>query len=217
MGAKDYTAVERGVLFTLMAEARAVPNVELVDRFSLSLKRPSRDKLRSHGLIEVGSSKDAITRRSRLTLELTEAGWGWASKMMTSALPPRHMGQGPLYAVLNNLSRFMKRQRLIPAEVFGRTNEPDVEQNRGEPPLEEQVRRAYQAIARRPGDWVQLADLRERLPSVPRDSLDAELTRLFSEREVHLVPNENNKAVTARDRAAALRVGSNQHNMIAVR
>lgn len=86
------------------------------------------------------------------------------------------------------------------------------------PALADRIERAYRSLVRRSGDWAQLADLREHplLAEVPRKAVDEELRSLFEmPRDIHLVPNENRKTITDRDRAAALQVGSQHHNMIA--
>lgn len=219
MRQKDYTPRERGVLITLMAEARRLSMVELRDRFKLELTRTSREKLKRAGLIEVGKAKNPATGRDVITLELADSGWAWASREITEAPPT---GYGALYAVLNNLARFMKRRELILADVFGRTNEPtplfaaEPKTNGVSEDLEAHVRRAYLSIAKQPGDRIEIADLRERMSDVPRDTLDRELKRLVRAQRILVEPNDNTADVTPRDHEAALRLGGEQNHLMAV-
>ncbi|MEN0067878.1 MAG: hypothetical protein AAGA48_37460 [Myxococcota bacterium] len=215
MSPTNYTPRERGVMLTLMAEASRLSTVDLKEKFRLDLSRKSRQKLEAAGLIEVGLAKNPVTQRKVTTFELTDRGWAWASQELTQDLPKGHQGQGPLYAVLNNLARFMKRQSLGLADVFGRTNDPKPKGRAHD--LEAQVRQVYGALADRPGALVKLADLREQLGEVSRADLDTELTRLVRAREILLEPEDDGRDIAERDQAAALPLGGQQNHWIAVR
>lgn len=82
------------------------------------------------------------------------------------------------------------------------------------PDLGTQIAQSYSALSKRPGDWGQLADLRQRLPSVPKAEIDAELKGLFRTGDIALAPNENRKARTARDEQAGVRIGSQTTHMV---
>jgi len=217
----NYTQVECGVMLALMAEARRLSLVDLQELYKLKLSKRQREKLEGAGLIEVGSGTNPRTGRSVNTLELTERGWAWAGEEITEPLPTKYQSMGPLYAVLNNLARYLKRQGIGLADVFGRTNEnapPFTEAKPGGAvDLEAQVKRAYQELARRPGARVRLADLRDQLDAVPRSDLDPELTRLSRAQQVLLEPEDNPVRITDRDRAAALPLGGEQRHWILVR
>ncbi len=212
----NYTQRERGVMLTLMAEAQPLSTGDLKQRFRLELTRSSREKLVKAGLIEVGSTKNAVTKRRSMTFGLTDRGWAWAGDELARDLPSGHQGQGPLYAILNGLARYLDRNQLVLADVFGRTTSPaPTETSLAD--LESRVRGAYVTLADRPGAMVKLADLREHLLDVPRSDLDMELKRLVRARRILLEPNDNAADVTARDRDAALPLGGEPNHWMAVR
>ena len=93
-----------------------------------------------------------------------------------------------------------------------REPEGPTEDQVGEAKVQVAVWEAYKRLRRRGGDWVQLADLREALGGVSPLMVTAAIHQLHRERKVHLVPNENNKAITPRDRAAMV----GRHHMIAI-
>jgi len=219
----NYTQVECSTLFILMAEARRLFNRDLKELHRVELKKSSRDKLVKAGLIEVDKAKHPMTKASGMTLELTDRGWAWARNEITEGVPEGRagQGQGALYAVLNNLARYLKRNQLVLADVFGHPSPETpapVEADNGAPvDLEARVRAAYAALTRRPGTMVKLADLRERLLDVPRRDLDAMLAQLARARRIVLEANDDAYDVATRDREAALSLGDQQNHWMAVR
>ncbi|MFG1977021.1 SNF2-related protein [Nonomuraea fuscirosea] len=80
----------------------------------------------------------------------------------------------------------------------------------------DRVRAAYDEVARRPGAWVSLADLRSKLgEDLPREQVDEALRRLEREPNVNLVPESNQKTLSAEDRAAAINIGEQDKHLIA--
>ena len=74
---------------------------------------------------------------------------------------------------------------------------------------------AYLDLADETGrDLVSIRDLRERLAGRVPD-LDAKLIGMYREQEVNLLPQENQVALTASDRAAAIRCGGEDKHLIA--
>lgn len=82
--------------------------------------------------------------------------------------------------------------------------------------VEDEVRRAYLAIAHRYGEFVSLADLREKLHGIPRGALDRVLIDMDRSPEVHVLPVANRRSLTPRDNAAALRMGGQDQNAILI-
>lgn len=85
------------------------------------------------------------------------------------------------------------------------------------PSLENQILAAHLALAKYPDSFVRLADLRDRLSHVPRSALDQELERLYDLDQVILLPDDNTKDITQRDRDAALRLGNRERHLVLVR
>ena len=202
----ELTGTEQAVLLVLMAESRPVPNPEL-ERLGPKLDKPSRDRLNHLGLIETTPGRP-------LTHELTDDGWAMCRQLFGADTPPRATGQGrALYTLLRALRVHFDRSDLAPADVFlpaapatsGPADSP-----------EHQIRAAYQRLAAKPGGWVGLARLRTEIPGLSRETADAALITLYREPGVSLIPEENQKVLTADDRAAAVEIGNQHKHLIAI-
>ena len=201
MTATDLTGTERAVLLVLMAESRPVPNPELAT-LGPALDRTGRDKLNRLGLIEserVGN---------RFVHELTDRGWRLCRDLLAAGAPPRSTGPAKtLYTVLGALGRYLQHTDLSLADVFGPAAPPAT--------VEERIRAAYDVLAPRPGGWVSLTRLRAEL-DVPRADVDAALVALHRTPGVSVIPEENQKTLTAEDRAAAVVIGDRPKHLIAI-
>jgi hypothetical protein len=78
------------------------------------------------------------------------------------------------------------------------------------------VRNAYAALAAEPGAWVALARLRPFFGDVPRADLDEALRRLNRAADVNIVPESNQKILTAVDIAAAIEIGGQDKHLLAI-
>jgi hypothetical protein len=180
-----------------MAEARPLTAAELRDR-GVGLDVSARTRLHGAGLIDI---EDGGHGRRH---ELTDEGWAWCADALTAPRMPRSGGAGgALAAVLVALRRHLDRTRAPLSEVF-------------RPDPEAAVRAAYAEVAAAPGEWVGLADLRRRLAGVPREEVDATLDQMFGTPGVRLVPEDDQKSLTARDRAAAVRIGAKDVHLLAI-
>jgi hypothetical protein len=81
---------------------------------------------------------------------------------------------------------------------------------------EGQIRQAYDSLPKGPAGYVGLADLRDQLSGLPRDTVDAALRQLARQPGVHISPVANRKSLTPRDRAAMLRIGEDENFMISI-
>jgi hypothetical protein len=79
---------------------------------------------------------------------------------------------------------------------------------------EERIRAAVRELASRPGGWVSLTRLREALPDVDRAELERAVTSLADSRDAELIPEANQKTLTAGDRDAALNYGLEPQHLI---
>jgi hypothetical protein len=209
---EELTGTEQAVLLVLMAEARPVRNPELAT-LGPELKKQDREELVRRGLIEV------TTEGRAMVLELTDKGWATCARLFDANVPAQSKGQGKaLYTVLRALRRYFDRDDLAPGDVFvplddrALAGEPDVLGDR----VEDKVRGAYVRLAARAGGWVDLVRLRDELSGVPRHDLDAALTRMHRVPGVSLIPEENQKALTDADHAAAVTIGAEDKHMIAI-
>ncbi|WP_041782519.1 hypothetical protein [Mycolicibacterium chubuense] len=196
----ELTGTERAVLLVLMTESRPVSNPELAV-LGPALDKPGRDKLNRLGLIE----SDRV--QGRFVHELTDRGWRLCRDIVDAGPPPRSTGPAKtLYTVLGSLGRYLQREQLSLADLFWPAAEETVE---------DRVRAAYTRLAPRPGGWVRLSRLRAELDD-PRGDVDSALTALHGSRGISVIPEEDQKELTAEDRAAAVVIGDRPKHLIAI-
>jgi hypothetical protein len=201
---EQLTGTERAVLLVLMAQARPVPNPEL-SRLGPTLDRTGREKLNAHGLV------DSERVGNRIVHELTDRGWRMCRELIDAPPPARATGSArALQTVLAGLGRYLSAGDLSLADVFGATSADTAADS-----VEDKIRAAYRELAGRPGAWVPLARLRAAL-DLPRDDVDAALTALHRTPGVSVIPEENQKTLTAEDRAAAVVIGDRPKHLIAI-
>lgn len=82
--------------------------------------------------------------------------------------------------------------------------------------LDTRLRAAYADLTTEPGAWVSLTRLRAHFPDVDRAALDDALRALARDDDVTLVPEDNQKVLTAADRAAAVRQGCQDKHLISI-
>ncbi|MBT0565729.1 MarR family transcriptional regulator [Williamsia sp. CHRR-6] len=216
------TGNQSAVLFVLMSQAREVPNPDL-KTLGPELKRTDRDKLAGLGLIEVTKGP-----RSSNIVALTDAGWSWCAHELTQGPPERATPQiRALYSVLGGLGRHLARSdarlyEIFTAEAVGAATAPveavpdSVDERGATADAIELVRATYRRLAPHAGAWVPLAQVRDVLGELSRDSLDAALRDLERQREVGLIPQEDQARLTAADRAAAVTVGTQTCHLLSI-
>ncbi len=201
----DLTGTERAVLLVLMAQARPLPNPDLIN-LGPKLDKPSRDKLNDAGLIET------TRENGRFVHELTDKGWRLCRDIVSAGPPPRSTGPAKtLYTVLGALGRYLDTADLSLADVFGAPGPANEA-----PSLEDRIRSVYADLAPRRGGWVRLTHLRAKLSDTDRDDVDSALRALYRAPDVSLIPEENQKVLTADDRDAAVTIGDQNKHVIAI-
>jgi hypothetical protein len=207
-------------MFTLMVLGREVPNQELEEVVGFTLTGPERTGLKELGYIE---SDRTGPRRSYVHL-LSESGWDWCQKELAEGGPPPQRGLSPLasalYVLLGGLEGYLRRTNLRLADVFGPAAEdpadvPPAEEEEPQGDLETRIRIAYRELVKEPRGWVGLVDLRPKL-GAPAAEVDAVLKELSRLGKVHLVPEDNRKALTAADHEAAIRVGGEDNHLLSI-
>jgi hypothetical protein len=217
------TPSENAILIVLMAEAREITNVELKARYGLDVKKKNRDNLTKDRLIE--SRKEG---RSNALL-LADNGW----RRVRDGLDFSKSSPKALGAALTALCESL-RTRVMPqtghsnfSEMFSRAN-LSTQTNASGPPshnrpvpgsgnnLDVRIRNAYAALSGEPGAWVGLARLRPFFGDVPVGDLDDALRQLERAPDVNIVPESNRKALTEKDRDAALHIGGQDKHLLAI-
>ncbi|MBQ0993700.1 hypothetical protein KBX08_26885 [Micromonospora sp. H61] len=222
-------------LVVLMVEARRLTNVELKELAGFTLTGKDNTKLVDLGLVDTDRTHRPFAH------ELTEQGWRVARQLHTAA-PPKQGGSTTrsLFVVLSNLHRSLDRLRVSHGDFFKQTAvtaAPATSEPRQEVPaptvtattaapataapvsaaeVEALVRSAYRELATAPGAWVGLADVRDRLVDTDRAALDAALRAMVGRDDVRIIPVANTKSLTARDRAAAVRIGNEDNHALAI-
>ncbi|MBQ1014932.1 hypothetical protein KBX53_29175 [Micromonospora sp. M51] len=212
-------------LVVLMVEARRLTNVELKELAGFTLTGKDNTKLVDLGLVDTDRTHRPFAH------ELTDEGWRVARQLHSSA-PPKQGGSTTrsLFVVLSNLHRSLDRLRVSHGDFFKQIGAPALaaSEPRHEAPapaavtpvpaaeVEALVRSAYRDLATAPGAWVGLADVREQLADTDRDALDAALRAMVGREDVRIIPVANTKSLTARDRAAAVRIGNEDNHALAI-
>lgn len=206
--ADELTPSENAILIILMAEDREILNTEFTKDFGFAVRKESREKLNRMGLIHSYVPERVLVHR------LEDKGWvrvqddlnfiGTTGRAMGVALKLLH----------KNL-----RDRVLPrtkfqnfTEMFSRT---DLIAAAG-PNLELRIRNAYAALAAEPKAWVALSRLRPFFGDVSTSSLDAALRQLERAPDVNIVPESNQKVLTAADRDAAVHIGGQDKHLLAI-
>lgn len=218
MPTDDLTPGESAILIVLLSEGREISNKELDTRFGLTLDGASRRRLNDKGYVKswkVGRS---------YTHQLDDAGWDRCTKPLNFASPRARAIGAALTSLLAAVQRDMERTNRSLAMTFpsqaDSQADPAVaaaaapEATAGE--LIDQIRVAYKARAQAPGDWVNIADIRDELGAVSREHVDAALRKLEQEPDVNVVPQANEKALSDRTRQAAVIIGRQPKHFIAI-
>lgn len=205
----DLTFVEKSVLLILMAEAIELPNTELTNRHRVKVPVASRERLMRLGYVATR------TENRRLYWELTDAGWARAAQELGAEVPPMAgTGGAALYAILARIKRFLERADVPYQEFF--QAEKESASTLTLPEIESRIRKAYANIARRPREWVKLADLRGHLADLPRHEVDEVLLTMNRKPGVDIAADSNRKMLTDRDRDAVLVVGNQDTHVISI-
>ena len=206
---------QTAAMFTLMVLGREVPNQELQEVVGFTLTGKDRTNLNELGYVE---SDPSGPRKSFVHL-LSDSGWGWCEKELAAGGPPPPRGQSTLasalYVLLRGLNEYLERENKRLFHVFGPSAETPVDEEISAAPLEERIRVAYRELVKEPRGWVGLVDLRPKL-GAPATEVDAVLKKLSSAGKVHLVPEDNRKALTAADHEAAIRIGGEDNHLLSI-
>lgn len=196
---------QRAVMLVLMAEGRELSNTEMDKLHGLRLDSSDR-----RGLNDLDLVTSSRTGNAAFVHDLTEAGWRWCADELTAGRPKTSRQESlgkALYAVLAGVGRYLDHVEKGLADVFHIVAAESVE---------DRIRATYRELAERPGDYVNLTDLRQGLNSVARSVVDEALLRLNMETGITLAPNEDQRLLTEEESAAALRVGTQDVHQLAI-
>jgi hypothetical protein len=198
--------IHLAALMILMAEAREVTNKEFTDMANFTLTGKERAVLEGPGYIE--SRKIG----QLLAFQLTDKGWAFCKRLhaakvdVSGSLPARS-----IYVLLGGLGRSLERLHVSHAEFFKQpakvTSSVQPIAPTGDHDVEARIRAAYAELPKATDGWVGLADLRDQLRELDRETVDDVLRAMARQDGVRIIPVANTKSLKPRDRAAALRIG----------
>ncbi|WP_432987403.1 hypothetical protein [Dactylosporangium sp. CA-233914] len=193
-------------LVVLMAEARELNNNEFAEAAGFSLTGNDNRRLEKLGYVETDRTSKPYSH------QLTDEGWRLV-RTLHNTTPPEEGRSAirTLFTLMANVSRALERLQISHGEFFKQTTISVVPQD-----VEGAVRAAYKALANPPGGWVGLADLRDRLLGLDKETVDATLRAMLPKPGVRIIPVANTKALKPRDRDAAVRIGGEDSHMIAI-
>lgn len=191
-----------------------------------SLTPARRTPLVREGLVDEQKQKIDGKGAALIHFELTEKGWAWCQNHLDE--PFRFRGQTPkltaivLERLLLLLKTYFETQdhtasfgKFIQQASRNRTAiAPEAYRDNGHGELESDLRRACLELGHgRENVRVRLADLRSRLPTVPRPILDDALRRMEGDGQLSLYALDNPAEITAADKDAVLRTsaGNERH------
>ncbi|GIF63049.1 hypothetical protein Ais01nite_10840 [Asanoa ishikariensis] len=206
------------VLVVLMSEARELNNNELKELAGFPLSGTDNKKLeQTLGLVETDRSHAPYSH------QLTDKGWSQVRSLHLME-PPKESRSATrtLLTLLGNINRSLGQLqtthgvKLSHGEFFRRQPAPAEGGAAEVVDAESVVRKAYALLAGQPGEWVGLADLRDQLPGLSRADVDGALLALLDQDGVRIIPVANTKALTARDRAAAIDIGGEANHVLSI-
>ncbi|MEV5414066.1 hypothetical protein AB0K60_35185 [Thermopolyspora sp. NPDC052614] len=239
MSEKELSAPELQALFLLMAEADEVSNIDLKQRYGYTLTGVPRTKLNGKKLVESRKQGRAYVH------VLTDSGWARAKAELEKEEIRLGTGAAAAtcLAVLRGLQRYLKRTGQNVSDVFlpytAAQSEPAPTAEAAPissatpqeapaapappaampfPPedVEKRIRAAYAELAPGPGRHVPLLRLRALLTDLPREDVDAALTRMNLLPDVFVDPQANQKILTPEERAAAVRIADQDKHLISI-
>ncbi len=209
---------QKAFLMLLMAEAREVSNSELLERYGVSITGPD-----SRALVDAKLATKRKGAKGALVHELTDEGWAQCRRELGAEYV---RGTGPafpaLHALLGAVDRHLSRSGLALADMFTASTPPPVPQpvvkvkpvvKRG---LEKRLRAAYDKLSDMPSAWVSLTDLRAELAGDSVEDVNHALMKMAVARTIVLVPEDNQKTLTAEDHAAAVHIGGEDKHLISI-
>ncbi|MEU4220881.1 hypothetical protein [Actinoplanes sp. NPDC026623] len=195
-------------MFALMVVARPVTNRELREAAGLEITADVRRRADAE-ISRLSGQKDEPILMNRdggiYTYSLSGRGLAWCESALLAGRPDdAKFPSGVLYAVLESVGQQLVRS----GTKFEKFFQPDIEA---------WIRAAYTDLSsRRPGSWVKLSALRQRLKNVPRDVVDAELDRMVDLPEVDLKEEFLQSSLGDADREAAVKIGGESRHLLKI-
>ena len=209
------------------------------DRGNWSNFKTMRDGLEGAGLIEVSSRKRLPTSRKSNFLEVTDSGWAWSAENLDAELPRSQHSVPILRAFLIRLQAWLKVSNVSLAEFIMAQDAsvetspvpapaptppaPEIKSTPDGTPvaqvdqagLEQKIEQACLSLTDgRVKERIRLYALRDALPDIERSVLDRTLLDMQNDEKLVLMPLDNKREITDKDREAMLKIGNNPRHIL---
>lgn len=213
MSEKRLGIKQRALLLTLMATARSLTSKDIKDLAGFDM--PTGKAL--DGIYEAKLMETDKTVRPYVHT-LTDNGWAWCQKELSAGAGAKDgSAGGALYAVLAGLAGHLSRRNLRLADVFVPNEDEDESPGEDQPQdAEAAIRDAYRRLRDEPRGFVSLTQLRPMLGTLSRQEVDDTLRRMNNTKGVNVIPQSNQKILTAQDRASMIRIGNEDRLLISI-
>jgi hypothetical protein len=204
---------QRALLLTLMATARSLTSKDIKELAGFEM--PTGKAL--DGIYEAKLMETDKTVKPYVHT-LTDNGWAWCEKELSAGAGARDgSAGGALYIVLAGLARHLSRRNFRLADVFVAVEAEAEAPDEDEPQdAEAAIRAAYRQLRDEPRGFVSLTSLRPMLAGLSKQEVDDTLRRMNNTKGVNVIPQSNQKILTAQDRAAMIRVGNEDRLLISI-
>jgi hypothetical protein len=196
---------ERSALVALMMLVTEAANTDIDARFGFTIDKLVRERLEKAGYITSRKKGRGIAH------ELTDPGWRRCREELST--PPPDRAPKPyrlLYGALQCIADHLTRSDGTIGDFFPPPSDPSTAA------IAERIRSEYKVLAAEPGAWVSLTRLRAAVGDLPRACVDEALLALDLQPAVSLIPEANQKALSASDRAAAIRIGGEDKHLLSI-
>lgn len=213
MSEKRLGIKQRALLLTLMATARSLTSKDIKDLAGFDM--PTGKAL--DGIYEAKLMETDKTVRPYVHT-LTDNGWAWCQKELSAGAGAKDgSAGGALYAVLAGLAGHLSRRNLRLADVFVPNEDEDESPGEDQPQdAEAAIRDAYRRLRDEPRGFVSLTQLRPMLGTLSKQEVDDTLRRMNNTKGVNVIPQSNQKILTAQDRASMIRIGNEDRLLISI-
>jgi len=206
---------DKAALLALMSLVNEASNTELREAYGFTISGQLRLRLEKQGYVT--SRRDGGLPGRPFVFELTERGWRRGREELRAA-PPEKSAKAYrlLYGFLKLIDRDMTRSGRPLEEFFVAETEAPAQEVVDAVDAEQLIRAAYAQLAKEPGSPVRLRLLREHLPDVPREEVDAALLRLVLMPAVYLEPETKQRLLAAADWDAAITIGGEARHLLTI-
>lgn len=206
------------VLVLLAYEGETIANPDLSERYGVTLKKESREKLNDLKLIESRKQGRAFVHT------LTDKGWEELKLAVPSGIPTIRGAGGAMSFVLLSLVRRVLAQTgqkfnelfLLEDVPVAAPVEEEVAEEAPAGDIATRIHAAYAELTDRPGELIGLVRLRPLLGDATREEVDTALKGMLRTPGVSIVPESNRKILTPEARAAAVTFGGQEKHLISI-